>query len=178
MRKTGLALYTIFALLFAGLPVFVLKMSALGAAKYEEFTLTPWLWAAVGAVALCLIPVTLPRIPDWLAGPLWGCAAFQYRYHCFRLIEPHMVMKYDFGAVLDSVEGAKLVKEAIFTHWAFYPRILEWWNENYGTGYPYHDAVLFNLMVSGFTVLLIYLIARRIWKRQRAAMLAAAIAFL
>lgn len=176
MRKTGLALYTIFALLFAGLPIFVLKMSALGAAKYEEFTLTPWLWVAVGAVALCLIPVTLPKIPDWLAGPLWGCAAFQYRYHCFRLIEPHMVMKYDFGAVLDSVEGAKLVKEAIFTHWAFYPRILEWWNENYGTGYPYHDAVLFNLMVSGFTVLLIYLIARRIWKRQRAAMLAAAIA--
>ena len=176
MRKTGLALYTIFALLFAGLPIFVLKMSALGAAKYEEFTLTPWLWAAIGAVALCLIPVTLPKIPDWLAGPLWGCAAFQYRYHCFRLIEPHMVMKYDFGAVLDSVEGAKLVKEAIFTHWAFYPRILEWWNENYGTGYPYHDAVLFNLMVSGFTVLLIYLIARRIWKRQRAAMLAAAIA--
>ncbi|MBQ3661797.1 MAG: glycosyltransferase family 39 protein [Firmicutes bacterium] len=176
MRKTGLALYTIFALLFAGLPIFVLKMSALGAAKYEEFTLTPWLWAAVGAVALCLIPVTLPKIPDWLAGPLWGCAAFQYRYHCFRLIEPHMVMKYDFGAVLDSVEGAKLVKEAIFTHWAFYPRILEWWNENYGTGYPYHDAVLFNLMVSGFTVLLIYLIARRIWTRQRAAMLAAAIA--
>ena len=64
MRKTGLALYTLFALLFAGLPVFVLKMSALGAAKYEEFTLTPWLWAAVGAVVLCLIPVTLPKIPD------------------------------------------------------------------------------------------------------------------
>ena len=177
MRKTGLALYTIFALLFAGLPIFVLKMSALGAAKYEGFTLTPWLWAAVGAVALCLIPVTLPKIPDWLAGPLWGCAAFQYRYHCFHLIEPHMAMKYDFGAVLDSVQGTKLVKEAIFTHWEFYPRVLEFWNKHWGsTDYLYRSAVYFNLMVSGLIVLLVYLIARRIWKRQRAAMLAAAIA--
>ena len=89
MRKTGLALYTIFALLFAGLPLFGLKMSALGAAKYEEFTLTPWLWAAVGAVALCLVPVTLPKIPDWLAGPLWGCAALQRRERCVSANQPH-----------------------------------------------------------------------------------------
>ena len=177
MRKFGLALYTIFALLFVGLPFFVLKMSSLGAAKYEGFTLTPWIWAALGAVALCLIPKDLPQIPDWVAGPLWGCAAFQYRYHCFHLIEPHMVMHYDFGAVLDSVRGTKLVKEAIFTHWAFYPRVLEFWNAHWGSkDFLYRSAVYFNLMTGGLIVLLVYLTARRLHKRQRAAMLAAVIA--
>ena len=52
MRKFGLALYTIFALLFAGLPFFVLKMSWQGAAAYEGFTLTPWIGLAVGAALL------------------------------------------------------------------------------------------------------------------------------
>ncbi len=175
MRKTGITLYTLFALLFAGLPLFVLKMSFLGTGAYETFTLWPYWAFALGAVLLCLIPKELPRIPDWLAGPLWGCAAFQYRYHCFHLIETNMVMKYDFGAVLDSGQGVKLIKEAIFVHWAFYPRVLEFWNKRWGsTDYLYRSAVYFNLMVSGFIVLLVYLIARRVWKRQRAAMLAAA----
>ena len=175
MRKLGLALYTIFALLFAGLPFFVLKMSSLGTAQYETFTLWPCLGFALGAIVLCLVPKEFPALPDWLAGPLWGCAAFQYRYHCFHLVEPHMVMKYDFGAVLDSVRGTKLVKEAIFTHWAFYPRVLEFWNKHWGsTDFLYRSAVYFNLMVGGLLVLLVYLIARRIWRRQRVAHLAAA----
>ncbi|MBR3719174.1 MAG: hypothetical protein IKN20_04845 [Firmicutes bacterium] len=76
MRKLGLALYTIFALLFAGLPFFVLKMSSLGTAQYETFTLWPCLGFALGAIALCLVPKEFPALPDWLAGPLWGCAAF------------------------------------------------------------------------------------------------------
>ena len=176
MRKTGIALYTIFALLFAGLPLFVLKMSSLGAAKYEGFVLQPWLWAALGCIALCLIPIELPKIPDWLAAPLWGCAAFQYRYHCFHLIETHMVMKYDFASVMDSVKGIKQAKEAIFTHWAFYPRVLEWWNGLCSQDYQYRNAAYFNLLTGAATVLLVYLIARRIWKRQRPAMIAAAIA--
>lgn len=176
MRKFGLALYTIFALLFAGLPFFVLKMSWQGAAAYEGFTLTPWIWAALGALALCLVPKELPQFPDWLAAPLWGCAAFQYRYHCFHLIETHMTMKYDFAAVMDSVKGIKQAKEAIFTHWAFYPRVLEWWNGLCSQEYYYRNAVYFNLLTCAACVLLVYLIARRIWKRQRAAMIAAAIA--
>jgi hypothetical protein len=176
MRKLGIALYTIFALLFAGLPFFVLKMSSLSAAKYEGFVLQPWLWAALGAVALCLVPIELPKIPDWLAAPLWGCAAFQYRYHCFHQIETRMVMKYDFATVLESVRGVKQAKEAIFTHWAFYPRVLEWWNGLCSQQYLYRNAVYFNLLTGAATVLLVYLIARRVWKRQRAAMIAAAIA--
>ena len=176
MRKTGIALYTIFALLFAGLPFFVLKMSSLGAARYEGFALQPWLWAALGAVALCLIPIELPKIPDWLAAPLWGCAAFQYRYHCFHLIETHMEMKYDFSAVMVSVRGIRQAKEAIFTHWAFYPRVLEWWNGLCSQQYLYRNAVYFNLLTGAATVLLVYLIARRVWKRQRPAMIATAIA--
>ena len=175
MRKFGIALYTIFALLFAGLPFFVLKMSWQGAAAYEGFTLTPWIWVALGALALCLVPKELPQFPDWLAAPLWGCAAFQYRYHCFHLIETHMTMKYDFAAVMDSVRGIKQAKEAIFTHWAFYPRVLEWWNGLCSQEYYYRNAVYFNLLTCAACVLLVYLIARRVWKRQRAAMIAAAI---
>ncbi len=175
MRKLGIALYTIFALLFAALPVFVIRMSLLATAEYEGFTLRPWLFGALGALALCLVPLELPRFPDWLAAPLWGCAAFQYRYHCFHLIEPHMVMKYDFATVLDSVRGIRQAKEAIFTHWAFYPRVLEWWNGRFGNDFIYRSAVYFDLAVGGLICLLVYLIARRVWKRQRAAMLAAAI---
>ena len=175
MRKLGIALYTIFALLFLGLPVFVIRMSMLAVSEYEGFTLSPWLFAALGAVMLCLIPLELTRFPDWLAAPLWGCAAFQYRYHCFHLIEPHMVMKYDFATVLDSVKGIRQAKEAIFTHWAFYPRVLEWWNGEFGNQYLYRSAVYFDLVAGGLICLLVYLIARRVWKRQRAAMLAAAI---
>ena len=175
MRKLGIALYTIFALLFAVLPVFVIRMSLLATAEYEGFTLRPWLFGALGALALCLVPLELPRFPDWLAAPLWGCAAFQYRYHCFHLIEPHMVMKYDFATVLDSVRGIRQAKEAIFTHWAFYPRVLEWWNGRFGNDFIYRSAVYFDLAVGGLICLLVYLIACRVWKRQRAAMLAAAI---
>ena len=176
MRKTGLALYTIFALLFAGLPFFVLKMSWQGAAAYESFTLTPWIWVALGALALCLVPKELPQFPDWLAAPLWGCAAFQYRYHCFHLIETHMTMKYDFAAVMDSVRGVHRINEAVFPHWAFYPRVLEWWNGLCSQEYYYRNAAYFNLLTGAACVLLVYLIARRVWKRQRAAMIAAAIA--
>ena len=175
MRKTGLALYTIFALLFAGLPLFVLKMSWQAASAYEGFTLKPWLFAALGALALCLIPKELPRFPDWLAAPLWGCGAFQWRYHCFHSVEKYMVMKYDFAAALDSARGIKQAKEAIFTHWAFYPRILEWWNAQCKQDYLYHNSVHFNMLIGALVCVLVYLIARRVWKRQRAAMLAAAI---
>ena len=175
MRKLGIALYTIFALLFAVLPFFVLKMSWQGAMAYEGFTLKPWLFVAIGALALCLVPIELPKFPDWLAAPLWACAAFQYRYHCFHLVETHMTMKYDFSAVMESDKGVKQIKEAIFTHWAFYPRILEWWNGLCSQDYLYRNAVYFNLLTGAAAVLLVYLIARRIWKRQRPAMLAAAI---
>ena len=175
MRKLGIALYTIFALLFAVLPFFVLKMSRQGAMAYEGFTLKPWLFVALGALALCLIPIELPKFPDWLAAPLWACAAFQYRYHCFHLVETHMVMKYDFAAVLESAKGVRQIKEAIFTHWAFYPRVLEWWNSLCSQDYLYRNAVYFNLLTGAAAVLLVYLIARRVWKRQRPAMLAAAI---
>ena len=175
MRKLGVALYTIFALLFLALPVFVIRMSLLGTARFEDFTLWPFWALALCAVALCLIPVSLPQLPDWLAAPLWGCAAFQWRYHCVHSIERYMVMKYDFATVLDSARGVRQAKEAIFTHWAFYPRILEWWNARCKPDFLYHNAVMFNMLTGAATVVLVYLIARRVWKRQRAAMLAAAI---
>ena len=87
-----------------------------------------------------------------------------------------MTMKYDFAAVMESAKGVKQIKEAIFTHWAFYPRVLEWWNGLCSQDYLYRNAVYFNLLTGAATVLLVYLIARRVWKRQRPAMLAAAIA--
>ena len=174
MRKFGIFLYTIFALLFAGLPFFVLKMSALGAAKYEGFGLWPFWAIAAAAVLVCLIPRELPKFPDWLAAGLWGCLAFQMRWRSFHAIEKYMVMKYDFAAVLESARGIKQAKEAIFTHWAFYPRILQIWDTHFGNDFSYRNAVYFNLMIGGLLVVLVYLIARRIWKRQRVAMLAAA----
>ena len=103
-------------------------------------------------------------------------AIFQFRYHCFHGIERYMVMKYDFAAALDSAQGIRQAKEAIFTHWAFYPRILEWWNAQCRLDHIYHNSAVFNMMTGAACVLLVYLIARRVWKRQRAAMLAAAIA--
>ncbi|MCR4804615.1 MAG: phospholipid carrier-dependent glycosyltransferase [Clostridia bacterium] len=175
MRKFGIALYTIFALLFAGLPVFVLMMSAKGAASYEGFSLWPFWGIAAAAVFVCLIPKELPKVPDWLAAAVWGCLAFQMRWRAFHAIEKYMVMKYDFAAVLESARGVKQAKEAIFTHWAFYPRILQIWDTHFGNDFSYRNAVYFNLMIGGLLVVLVYLIARRIWKRQRAAMLAAAI---
>ena len=176
MRKTGIALYTIFALLFAALPVFVIRMSLLGTAKYEGFTLQPWLGVALACIALCLIPKELPRIPEWLAAPLWGCAAFQWRYHCCHGIEMRMRMKYDFATVLESARGIRQAKEAIFTHWAFYPRILQWWNESVcKQDYLYHNAVFFNAITGALCCVLVYAIARLLCRRQRAAMLAAAI---
>ena len=175
MKKLGAILYTIFALLFAGLPIYVIRMSLQAAGRYEDFTLWPFWALALCAVAVCLIPAELPKIPEWLAVPLWGCGAFQWRYHCFHGIEKYMVMKYDFASALDSAAGIKQAKEAIFTHWAFYPRILEWWNAQCKQDYLYHNSVHFNMITGALTVVLVYLIARRIWKRQRAAMLAAAI---
>lgn len=176
MRKTGIALYTIFALLFLGLPPYIIGMSLQGVARFGEFSLWPFWGLALCAVAICLFPKELPQIPDWLAAPLWTAGAFQFRYHCFHGIERYMVMKYDFAAALDSAQGIRQAKEAIFTHWAFYPRILEWWNAQCRLDHIYHNSAVFNMMTGAACVLLVYLIARRVWKRQRAAMLAAAIA--
>lgn len=179
MRKFGIALYTIFAILFAGLPVYVLAMSSKAIERtYENFG--PELNVAVGIAAalllLHLIPKNFFRIPDLIMAALWIIAGSRFRMSCFENLQGYMLMKYDFADVLRSAGGEALLKEEIFTHWAFYPRLIAVWNTQRGySGDSYEGAVYLNAIIGGFTVAMVYLIAARIFKRQRAANTAAAI---
>ena len=179
MRKFGIALYTIFAILFAGLPVYVLAMSSKAIDRtYEDFG--PELSIAIGIAAalllLHLIPKNFFRIPDPTMAALWIIAGTRFRMSCFDKLQGYMLMKYDFADVLKSAGGEMLLKEEIFTHWAFYPRLIAVWNTQ--RGYPgdsYEGAVYLNAIIGGLIVAMVYLIAARIFKRQRAANTAAAI---
>ncbi|NMA93666.1 MAG: hypothetical protein GX975_03285 [Clostridiales bacterium] len=179
MRKFGIALYTIFAVLFAGLPVYVLVMSSKAIERtYEDFG--PELNIAIGIAAavllLHLIPKNFFRIPDPIMALLWIIAGTRFRMSCFENLQGYMLMKYDFADVLRSAGGEALIKEEIFTHWAFYPRLIAVWNTQRGeAGDSYEGAVYLNAIIGGLIVAVVYLIGARIFKRQRAANTAAAI---
>ncbi len=180
MKKLGIALYTIFTVLFAGLSVYVIVMSSKAVEKtYEDFG--PELKIAGGIAAavlvLHLIPKDFFKIPDLIMAAVWLIAGTRFRLSCFDNLQGYMVMKYDFADVLRSAGGEALLKEEIFTHWAFYPRLIAVWNTQRGCpGDSYEGAVYFNAILGGLTVALLYLIAARIFRRQRAANTAAAIA--
>lgn len=193
MKKLGIAFYTIFGVLFAGLPLYILSLSARAMEDLEGFEeiRLKYLAFALIAAAICALPLEslwakLPqrqgclkgeplRFPDWLAFMLWGIAAFKYRCHCFGALKPYIRMEYDFAAALESARGVYQAKEAIFTHWAYYPRLLSiWFNKT--QDWSYENAAYFNFLVCALTVSMVYALARLVFKHQRSAMLAAGIA--
>lgn len=176
-----------------GLPLYILSLSSKAMANYEGFSpiLTKYIALAVLGAAICAVPLDwlwkkLPAwqghpagtpiiVPDWLAFPIWAWAGFQYRYDCFQIIQPYLQMQYDFAAALESARGFYQAKEAIFTHWAYYPRLLYMWFVHTHDN-SYQNAAYFNFIVCGLVVAMVYVLARLVCKRQRCAMMAAGIA--
>ena len=170
MKKTiGYILYYAFALLFMGLPALALAKSDL---KLSELPLYEEGWIVLGfLLAAAFVFFALPKLKKPLPdnAPLYISVmlSIAFRWACYSVIGSGLVMKYDYLTVLESARGAYAAKEAIFTHWAFYPRILSVWFKIFGDSF--RSAVAFNIAVGALSVALVYAIAFRLWKNQRLA---------
>ncbi len=171
MRSFGRFCYLAFCVMFLALPAL-----ALCGSLYQLLSMGAFVWGALGAAAVLAVGILFfrrqgeaekPRL-RWAILPVLLSVLF--RLVCFWQIGDHMQMLYDYQTALESARGVYAAKEAIFTHWAFYPRILSLWFSVFSDSYA--SAVLFHIVVGAGSVFLTYLIGAMLFKQLRPALAA------
>lgn len=171
MKKWGTFCYVVFCVLFLAVP----GVALLGSARFlvssgilvSGAVLSLFFFAVLGAVFF--LP-RMEKVPSGVHLAVVMGVSVAFRYLCWKAIGDHMVMLYDYKTALESAMGAYAAKEAIFTHWAFYPRILRLWFAIFGAGYP--QAVAFSIAVGACSVGLVWLIAKELWHSKKLATVA------
>ena len=108
--------------------------------------------------------------PSWMAVGLPAALSVVFRTLCRRKVGAFLVMKYDYLTALESARGVYAAKEAIFPHWAYYPRLLSLWMRLFGQSQG--AAVAFNIFVGALSCVLISLIAKEIFGSNKTAFFA------
>ena len=88
-------------------------------------------------------------------------------------IGSQMQMKYDYLTALESARGIFAEKELVYVHWALYPRILSVFMKIFGNSY--NTAIVFNIIVTAFSSLLVYLTAKSAFGKIKIAFAASLI---
>jgi len=174
MKTTGKILHTIFSLLFLAFLGLICYESRVKILKLTQGNRTG-LFAILTVFFLLAFYFLLRKIhfPAWSLGAASIGFSVIARGIASRFIGPYMTMRYDYLTALESARGVFASKEAIFTHWGFYPRLLSVWMKVFGDSYA--SAVWFNIAVCALSVLLVFLIAQQIWNRPIASFTASAI---
>ena len=161
MKTTGKILHSLFSILFLAFTGLVLYECRVKTAKLQQSSRVP-VFAALVLIAVFLFVFLLRkiRVPAWTQILISVGSCISVRAVCLRCIGPYMTMKYDYLTALESARGVFAPKEALFTHWGFYPRLLSVWMRIFGDSYP--SAVWFNIMTCACSVFLIYLICRKL----------------
>ena len=175
MKKLGNIFYCIFGGLFLLLPLLILSKSDLKLSKMEHYSACYFIAFAVLAIAIAFfLLVKLEKQKDWQLASVPAALSVVFHYLCYKLVGPYMVMKYDYNTALESARGIPASKEALFTAWGFYPRVLEVWFKLTGSD-TYGSAIGFNILVSAVSVVLIYFLGRKLCRDKRIGLAAAMI---
>ena len=167
MKKLGNILYCIFSALFILLPLLILSKSDHKLSQLEHYSACYFIVFAVVAVGLVFFLFTrFDKHPDWLLASVPTALSAVFRYLCYKLVGQFMAMKYDYLTALESARGVFASKEALFTAWGFYPRVLAAWFRITGND-SLACAVAFNIIVSAVSVALIYFVARKVFDDKR-----------
>lgn len=173
MKKLGNILYCIFSALFILLPLLILSKSDYKLSRMEHYSACYFIVFAVAAAGILFFLFTkFEKYPDWLLASVPAGLSVVFRYLCYKLVGPYMVMKYDYLTALESARGVYASKEALFTAWGFYPRVLEAWFRITGSD-SYGCAVAFNILVSAVSVVLIYFVGHKLTDDKRVGLAAA-----
>lgn len=170
MKKLAGFGYHLFCILFLLFLAMVLGISFQAVKTASE----TWVLLLSGTVTLgsALILLLLPDKKNRSWNPaLPVILGLLLKLLCFQFLGSKMGMKYDYLTALESAQGIFAEKELIYAHWAVYPRILSVFFGIFGGGYP--QAVIFNLLVTALSTLLVYQVCQGALHQPKLSFLAA-----
>ena len=170
MKKAASFSYTAFFTLFILFISMVLLISARSILSLGHIAASLLiLFAVVSGFYL----LTRLKSEGWLYPIVSIASGTVFKLLCLIFLGGKMEMKYDYLTALESARGIFAEKELIYAHWAVYPKILAVFMKIFGSGYT--QAVLFNVLISALSVLMIYLAAENAFGSKRIAFISSLI---